>query len=626
MVRIVVPFAFFVHPTLGFAEPPRVDFAHDVVPILRAKCGECHTGTARKGDLSLNTRESLMASKGVVVSGKSRDSELVKRITAADKDVRMPSKGPALSEKEIATLTAWVDGGASWEPGFSFARRAYVAPLAPRTPTLPAASAPDRTNSIDRILDTYLAKQKQPIPPPADEMTLVRRLFLDLTGLLPTPEQVDAYLADKSPEKYETLVRTLLTDDRRYTEHWLTFWNDLLRNDYSGTGYIDGGRKPITAWLYKALKENKPYDRFVRELIVPTLETEGFTKGIKWRGVVNASQVTELQFAQTVGQVFLGVNLKCASCHDSFIDDWKLTDAYGLAAVVADQPLQLHRCDKPLGQTATAKFLFPELGPLDPAAPRPERLKRVADLLTSPQDGRFARTIANRYWHRFMGRGIVEPVDVMANEPWDADLLDWLASDFVEHKYDLKKLIERIVTSRAYRSASVPPTSEGEPYVYRGPVRKRLTAEEFVDAVWRLTGTAPKQPHAQFKGIDRGREPVRASLVDADLLQRSLGRPNREQVVTTRPEDLSTLQALDLTNGAILAGQLEAGAKAIRAQFPDRDAAAMATWLYRMLLSRSPTEKELAAAVALAGNPLTDSGLADLMWAVLMLPEFQVVR
>jgi hypothetical protein len=157
-------------------------------------------------------------------------------------------------------------------------------------------------------------------------------------------------------------------------------------------------------------------------------------------------------------------------------------------------------------------------------------------------------------------------------------------------------------------------------------VRKRLTAEEFVDVVWRLTGTAPKLPHAQFKGIDRGPEPVRASLVDADLLQRSLGRPNREQVVTTRPEDLSTLQALDLTNGAILAGQLEAGAKAIRARFPDRDAAATATWLYRTLLSRSPTEMELAAAVALAGNPLTDNGLADLMWAILMLPEFQVVR
>src|SRR5207247_1342981 len=103
-----------------------------------------------------------------------------------------------------------------------------------------------------------------------------------------------------------------------------------------------------------------------------TAESEGFLKGIKWRGVVNASQVPELQFAQNVGQVFLGINLKCASCHDSFIDNWKLADAYGLAAVVADAPLLVHRCDKPTGARAQVKFLFPELGAIDPGRPRPE--------------------------------------------------------------------------------------------------------------------------------------------------------------------------------------------------------------------------------------------------------------
>lgn len=623
--RSLLLLALTAPPSLA-ADPTRVDFAHDVVPILRAKCGECHTGQARKGDLSLNTRESLIASKGVVVPGKSGESELIKRVTSADKDLRMPSKGPALSEKEIATLTAWIDGGAKWEPGFSFAKRVYVAPMAPRTPAMPVPSAPDRTNPIDRILDTHLSTTKSPVPPPSDDATFARRVTLDLIGLLPTPEQVDAFVADPAGNKKEKLVRSLLTDDLRYTEHWLTFWNDLLRNDYSGTGYIDGGRKPITSWLYRALKSNKPYDQFVRELIVPSLDSEGFTKGIQWRGVVNASQVVELQFAQTVGQVFLGVNLKCASCHDSFIDDWKLTDAYGLAAVIADRPLEIHRCDKPTGKTAEAKFLFPEFGTIDAMAPKVKRLERLAGQLTTPANGRFARTVVNRIWHRLMGRGLVEPVDMMANEPWNADLLDWLAADLVVQKYDLRKLIERIVTSKAYQSQSVPPTPEGEAFVYRGPVRKRLTAEQFVDTVWRLCGTAPKQPHAQFKGFDRGKEPVRASIVDADLLQRSLGRPNREQVVSTRPEDLSTLQALDLTNGAILAEMLEKGAKAIRAANPDRDAAATVTWLFRVLLSRAPTDRELAGGVVLAGSPVTDTGLADLIWAVMMLPEFQTVR
>src|SRR6202008_1380901 len=155
-----------------------------------------------------------------------------------------------------------------------------------------------------------------------------------------------------------------------------------------------------TGWLYNALLRNKPYDQFTRELINPTPESEGFIKGIKWRGNVNASQVVELQFAQNVSQVFFGANLKCASCHDSFIDNWKLEDAYSLAAVIADGPLQMHRCDKALGKTATARFRWPELGVIDVKAPKARPLEQAAQLVTHPDNGRFTRTIANRVWQR----------------------------------------------------------------------------------------------------------------------------------------------------------------------------------------------------------------------------------
>src|SRR5213076_3358630 len=161
-------------------------------------------------------------------------------------------------------------------------------------------------------------------------------------------------------------------------------------------------------------------------------------------GAVNASQVTELQFAQSVGQVFFGANLKCASCHDSFIDHWKLDDAYGLAAVIADKPLAVHRCDKPTGRTAGPKFLFPELGAIDPTAPKSKRLEQLAALVTHPDNGRFTRTIANRLWHRLMGRGIVHPTDAMQTEPWSSDLLDFLADDFAAHGYDLKHTLRLI--------------------------------------------------------------------------------------------------------------------------------------------------------------------------------------
>lgn len=609
--------------------PAKVDFAHDVLPLLRARCAECHTAGKYKGSLSLDTREDLLRSKAVV-PGKSAASELIRRITSDDPSERMPPKGPPLSAKEVVTLRAWIDQGAAWQPGFSFKATAYSPPLKPRRPTLP----PGDGHPIDRIVNQYLARNRVPTPPPLDDAAFLRRVTLDLVGLLPAPAERQAFLADRDPDRRGKLVRRLLDERRAYADHWLTFWNDLLRNDYVGTGYIDGGRKPITAWLYRALADNKPYDRFVRELIAPTAESEGFVKGIRWRGTVNASQVVELQFAQNVSQVFFGINMKCASCHDSFIDRWKLDDAYGLAAVIADRPLEVHRCDKPTGQQARPRFVFPELGAIDAGQPRERRLERLADLVTHPDNGRFSRTIANRLWDRLMGRGIVHPVDVMANRPWSDDLLDYLGVYLVEQKYDLKRLIEHIVTSRAYQSrpAVVEKEPSGDDYVFRGPQVKRLSAEQFVDALWTLTGVGPGKPHASLPAVAHAdtvpppRRLVRAALVPSNALLRSLGRPNREQVVTTRPDLLSTLQALDLANGPDLADALARGATRLLAAARKSPPDALVRGLYLHALGRPPDAAEERIGGDLVGTPPTAEGIADLLWAVLMLPEFQLIR
>ena len=296
----------------------------------------------------------------------------------------------------------------------------FAQPSAIKKPDLPPARE-GRDHPVDRLVDAYFAQHGVKFPPPVDDATFARRVYLDFVGLLPTEEQLETFLADGSVAKREKLIDSLLADQVAYADHWLTFWNDLLRNDYAGTGYIDGGRKQITKWLYAALIDNMPYDRFVRELISPSPESEGFINGIKWRGNVNAAQSPELQFAQNVGQVFLGVNLKCASCHDSFIDDWKLTDSWGLAAVIADHPLEIYRCDVPTGKTAAPAFLFPELGSIDPDLPRKERLEQLSRLITDPHNGRLPRTLVNRLWQRLLGRGIVNPVDSMDGTPWSAE-------------------------------------------------------------------------------------------------------------------------------------------------------------------------------------------------------------
>jgi hypothetical protein len=633
-IRLLAATHFIVAFTVPVrAEPPKkVDFAHDVLPILKARCAECHTNGTYKGSFSLDTRQDILKAKAVV-PGKSDASELFKRITSKDPKVRMPSKGEPLAAKDIDLLRAWIDQELPWEEGFTFKAGAYVAPLKPRRPVLPAARD-GRDHPIDRILEAYYAQHKVALPAPLDDAAFMRRAYLDVIGLLPTPEELSTFLKDPATDKRGRLVRRLLDDQRGYSDHWLTFWNDLLRNDYSGTGYIDGGRKQISGWLYSSLLANKPYDQFVRELISPTPESEGFIKGIQWRGNVNASQVRELQFAQNISQVFFGINMKCASCHDSFIDRWKLDDAYSLAAVVADRPLEIHRCDKPTGKRASPRFVFPELGDIDAKLSREKRLEQLARLVTHPDNGRFPRTIANRLWQRLMGRGIVHPVDVMANRPWSEDLLDYLAVYLADQNYDLKKLIEHIVTSRAYQSRPVTIAQEpaGEDYIFRGPELKRLTAEQFVDAVWMLTDAGPAKPVAPVRlpefaaSVPAERRFIRASLVNADLLMRSLGRPNREQVVTTRPDLLTTLQALDLSNGQILSDTLTRGAAHILKANPKGTSEQRIDALYLRALCRAPTAAEMQTARDILGDRPTPQSLADLLWAVVMLPEFQLVR
>jgi hypothetical protein len=615
------------------AQPPKkVDFAHDIVPILKARCAECHTNGTYKAGMSFDTREDLLRTK-TVVPGQSAASELLKRVSSKNKNFRMPPKGDPLSPKEVELLRAWVDEGLAWDAAFTFKAATYVAPLKPRRPVVPPAR-PGLEHPIDRFVDAYFAKHKVEPPPPLDDTAFVRRIHLDLIGLLPAPAETEAFLNDKGPDKRQRLIHRLLDERRAHAEHWLTFWNDLLRNDYAGTGYIDGGRKQISAWLYRALLDNMPYDQFARELISPTAESEGFIKGIKWRGNVNASQVPELQFAQNVTQVFFGANLKCASCHDSFIDSWKLDDAYALAAVIADNPLEIHRCDKATGKKAAPRFLWPELGDIDARQPRAKRLEQFARLVTHPDNGRFSRTIANRVWQRLMGRGIVHPVDVMANRPWSEDLLDYLAVYLVDHRYDLKQLTEHIVTSRAYQSRLAAQVKEpaGAEYTFRGPEVRRMSAEQFLDAVWMITRTAPAKADAPVAlppfpdSVPADRRFVRAALVKSDALMRSLGRPNREQVVTTRPDQLTTLQALDLSNGQALADTLARGAAGWLKARPGANADALIDDLYWRALCRRPTGAERATAREILGRATTAEDVADLFWAVFMLPEFQLIR
>jgi hypothetical protein len=263
-----------------------------------------------------------------------------------------------------------------------------------------------------------------------------------------------------------------------------------------------------------------------------------------------------MQAAQNSAQVFLGMNLKCAACHDSFVNRWKLRDTFGLAAMFSNEKLELVRCDIPTGVMADARFPLPDLKVPFDGEPTSRRAA-AAQWFTHADNGRFARTMVNRYWRVLLGRGLVEPVDDMDAEPWSQDLLDWLASDFAAHGYDLQHLLRRIMTSGAYQMPAV--ARETTPYVFAGPLPRRLSAEQFGDAISTVSG--------DWRMLVRNAEATAAYTrewrLKSDPLSRALGRPIRDQVYTERSSVATTLQALELTNGPLLNERIERAARAL---------------------------------------------------------------
>ena len=565
-----------------------LDFTRDVRPIFAGRCFACHGGDKRSGGLSLQDyREVLKGGRNgpAILPGHSTDSLLIRRVTTTTS--RMPASGAPLTTEEIAILKGWSDAGARESAEGAAAKMPWIPKLELRKPDLPAA---DSKHPVDRFIGSRGVE--------VDDRTFARRAYLDAWGLLPLPDQLTEFVNQRTPDKRARLIASLLSNDRNYAEHWISFWNDLLRND-EGVNYA-GTRKSITPWLYDALRANMPYDQFVRKLLNPTAagDPDGFLLGVNWRGEVSASQSPIMQAAQNSAQVFLGVNLKCNSCHDSFISRWKLKDAYGLAAFFGDaEQLELVRCDNKTGQYTGARFLYPELE--KPGAPG-DRKAAVARMFTDTENGRMPRTIVNRIWARLFGRGLVEDVDDMDGEPWNPELLDWLAADFVDHGYDLKHLLSTIMTSQAYQLPAVRRAEKQKDYVFRGPEVRRMTAEQFSDALSELTGEWPVfAPTTQGIYARQWRMP-------STLLTRGMGRPIRDQVYTERDSDATTLQALELVNGEILTHTLARGAKRMLGELPPApenlyDSGRLSGNTDTTTLARKMTAKERIVDIDLAG-------------------------
>ena len=345
-MRLPLAAVLLVAPTAA-AGPP-VDYTRDVRPILSNHCFKCHGPGTQKAGLRLDAK-SFAVKKGAVVPGKPAESAMIERVTAGDEE-RMPpaDAGPPLTPAQVSTLKAWIERGAEYAPHWAF-----VKPVRPPVPT--AAAPADVRNPIDAFVLAELAARDIAPSPEADRPTLIRRVSLDLIGLLPSPEDVEAFVADKSPDAYEKVVDRLLASPH-YGERQARHWLDLARYADSNGFTIDGPRSiwPWRDWVIAAFNADMPFDRFTIEQLAgdllphPTtdqLVATGFHRNTAYNeeGGADPEQFRverTVDRTNTTGAVWLGLTVGCCQCHDHKYDPLPQKDFYRLYAF-------FNSCDEP---------------------------------------------------------------------------------------------------------------------------------------------------------------------------------------------------------------------------------------------------------------------------------------
>lgn len=468
--------------------------------------------------------------------------------------------------------------------------------------------------------------------PDCDDATFLRRVSLDLIGVLPTVEEIRRFLDDKSINKRDRLVEALL-ERPEYVDYWSLKWGDLLRVHRRALG--EKGLISFNTWLRTALRENRPFDGVVRELLT--------SRGNLYQSGAAAFYYIDQNpqdLAETTAQVFLGVRLACAKCHHHPFEVWSQDDYHHLAAFFARVQRKDTKEDGLFGGAQsvslapTAEYRHPRtnqllqprvLGgqPLN-VAEKDDPRRQLAEWITSKENPFFARNLANRAWASLMGRGLVDPVDDLrgSNPPSHPALLDALADDLRKNNYDLKRLLKAICQSRAYQLQSdMNPKVDKEGVFFARYRPRRLPAEVLLDAVNRAAGT-----HEDFTGMPIGTRAI--SLPDPAVVSTFLdtfGRPRRTTSCDCERLSASDLaQVLHLVNSNKLHQKVtdKQGrvAKLLAEKKPD---AALVEELYLATLSRSPTKEEQETiAKLLAAAPSRQEGFEDLMWTLLNLTEF----
>jgi hypothetical protein len=505
-------------------------FENRVRPILQAHCVSCHGEAVQQGGLRLDTREGFLkgGKRGPVLAPEKPAESLLLQVVTNHPTLKMPPNGP-LKPQQITALTEWVRTGATW-PEYAgkpkqehqaalWSLRSVRKPPVPKTKNQKTSHQPPTTshrNPIDAFILQKLDANGLTPAPPATKVQLMRRAYFDLIGLPPTPQEIAAYLADRSPNAYEKLLDRLLASPH-YGERWSRYWLDLVR--FADTnGYERDDEKPY-AWKYRdyvirSLNQDKPYNRFVTEQLAgdelpdrneETVTATAFLRIGTWDDEPNDpleykyDRLDDLVHATT--SAFLGFTVRCARCHDHKFDPISQKDYYAIANAFAggyleagdrklmggpppeklgyatlgftekgrDAPtLRLLKNGNPHseGEAVPPGFLSMvtqvkrEVVPPPPDAKTSTRRLQLARWITDPAHPLTARLFVNRLWQHHFGQGLVRTPNNFGSKgapPTHPELLDWLAADFVAHGWKTKRMHRMIMLSNAYRMASIHP-------------------------------------------------------------------------------------------------------------------------------------------------------------------------
>ncbi len=579
--------------------------------------------------------------KAVFSDGQVRDVTALAVFEPSNLLVKVDRSGMVSREGtgETVILVRYLDRQATVELAFVPARPGFV------------WKAPPEKNAIDHHLFARLqALRIQPAEPASDSVFL-RRVYLDTLGVLPSAEEARRFLADPRTDKRERLIDALVQRPE-FADFWALKWADVLRNEEK---VLD--RKGVLLfhqWLRQAIQEGKPLNELARELIASRGSTYSHPAANYYRALRDPHTR-----AEAFAQVFLGIRMQCAKCHNHPFERWTQQDYHSLAAFFARVQYRIvennrrDRLDKHefdgeqiVWMERSGEVSHPRTGgrlrPLFPGQPTPpfaedaDRLLALADWTARPDNPYFARAQVNRVWYHLLGRGLVDPLDDFraSNPPVNAPLLDALARDLASNHFDLRHLVRTILRSHAYQLSAIPnETNRADETNFSRALVRPLQAEQLLDAVCQVTGVPSRFPGlppgtraGQLPGVGLSRE-RRQTVTPAEKFLTVFGKPGRSLSCECERADDSTLaQAFQLITGETINSKLaEPDNRLDRLLALGKTPEQMAEELYLSALCRFPTPREKAAANRLLSpsrGAARRQALEDLAWALLNAKEF----